>query len=187
MPKPEIEEYPPQGVRPDLVQDNSNETVIRGKVQPVAEITLSTTEVLEMLMFEPTYVKIGALVVRVCREKEWYKVESEEKPESEDEDEQVENPTNETPLENVKTEEEAQMEIKESEKMPTPEIEENIPIGPDLVQDNSNEIVIRGQVQPVAEIALSSTEILKLLTFKPTYVKVGAVIFKVRTMIEKMK
>ena len=114
MPKPEIEEYPPQGVRPDLVQDNSNETVIRGKVQPVAEITLSTTEVLEMLMFEPTYVKIGALVVRVCREKEWYKVESEEKPESEDEDEQVENPTNETPLENVKTEEEAQMEIKEN-------------------------------------------------------------------------
>ena len=112
MPTREIEENTPLGS--DLVWGYSNETVVRGQVQQVAEITLSTTEVLEMLMFEPTYVKVGALVVKVCREREWYKVESEQKPESEDKDEQIENLTDETPLENVKTEEGAEMEIKKA-------------------------------------------------------------------------
>ena len=112
IPTTEIEENTPLGS--DLVWGYSNETVVRGQVQQVAEIALSTTEVLEMLMFEPTYVKIGALVVKVCREREWYKVESEQKPESEDKDEQVENPTYETLLENVKTEEGAEMEIKKA-------------------------------------------------------------------------
>ena len=55
-----------------------------------------------MLTFKPTYVKVGPLVVKVCRDREWYKVESGQKPESEDKDEQVENPTNETSLENFK-------------------------------------------------------------------------------------
>ena len=108
MPTPEIEKNPSLG--PDLVQDDSYETVARAEVQPVVEVTLSSSEILKLLMFKPTYVRLGPLVVKVCRDREWYKVESGQKPESEDKDEQVENPTNQTLLENDKTEEEAQKE-----------------------------------------------------------------------------
>ena len=39
----------------------------------------------------------------------------------------------------------------ESEEMPKPEIKENPPLGPDQVQNDSNETVAREEVQPEAE------------------------------------
>ena len=66
-----------------------------------------------------------------------------------------------------------------------PEIEETTPLGTDLVQDDSNEIVAREEVQPEAEVILSITETLEMLRswhltmLEPTYVIVGASVFKV--------
>ena len=66
-----------------------------------------------------------------------------------------------------------------------PEIEETTPLGTDLVQDDSKETVAKEEVQPEAEVILSITETLEMLRswhltmLEPTYVIVGASVFKV--------
>ena len=110
MPTPEIEENPQLG--PDLVEDDSNETETEE-----AEVAFglfictlfSEIQGLERSRSNSNLREIGAFVFKLCKDKE-AKIKSGQKYEADDE--QVEKLTR--LLENVKTEKEARMEIKEA-------------------------------------------------------------------------